>query len=341
MNEPDPVAAEQMARAEAALEALHALPDDPTRETALATVQALVEFHARGLEQIVAHAGDTVTEQLAGDPLVAGLLGLHALRPAAGQERALRELEQLLPSCRDRAGLDHAQLAADEPPDELAEAPRLTAVAKQVRSDAQEQLERCELCGEAIAVQHRHVVDLRDGTLKCACRACAILFDRDGAHSGHLRAVGDRRLALEDLALDDTRWAQLGVPVDMAFFTRSSTDGRVRVMYPSPAGVTEATFDATGWLDDLAATDERMALLRDDTEALLVDRIRDRRRHWIVPIDDAYRLVTLVRSHWRGFTGGRDVWERLDEFFDELAKTARPAPAGGNPRTDERQATWA
>jgi hypothetical protein len=308
MNEPDPRAAEHIARAEAALEALHALPDASTRETALDTVQALVAFHALGLEQIVAGAGETVTEMLAGDALVGGLLGLHALRPAG----------------------------------ERIQAPRLTAAARQARPQPEEQqLERCELCAEAIAVQHRHIVDLRDRTLKCVCRACAILFDRDGAHSGSLRTVGDRRLALEDLALDDTRWAQLGVPVDMAFFTRSSTDGRVRAMYPSPAGATEATFDATAWLDELAAGDARMTLMRDDTETLLVDRIRDRRRHWIVPIDDAYRLVTLVRTHWRGFTGGRQVWERLDGFFDELDQTARPAPARRDPRPDERQATWA
>jgi hypothetical protein len=44
-----------------------------------------------------------------------------------------------------------------------------------------------------------------------------------------------------------------------------------------------------------------------------------------VPIDDCFRLVGLIRMHWRGLTGGREVWLQLAQFFDELDRRAKPA----------------
>jgi hypothetical protein len=66
-----------------------------------------------------------------------------------------------------------------------------------------------------------------------------------------------------------------------------------------------------------------LSQLAPDVEALLVHRARDQRRYWLVPIDDAYRLVAVIRTHWRGFTGGREVWDALDGFFGELDRHAR------------------
>ena len=57
-------------------------------------------------------------------------------------------------------------------------------------------------------------------------------------------------------------------------------------------------------------------------EALLVNRTRRRRESWIVPVDRCYELVGLVRTYWSGFTGGDEVWQALDEFFDSLRKEA-------------------
>jgi 2-methylcitrate dehydratase PrpD len=42
-----------------------------------------------------------------------------------------------------------------------------------------------------------------------------------------------------------------------------------------------------------------------------------------VPIEDPYRLVALIRSRWRGLTGGQEVWEGIEGFFAELAEGAR------------------
>ena len=44
-----------------------------------------------------------------------------------------------------------------------------------------------------------------------------------------------------------------------------------------------------------------------------------------MPIDQCFRLVGLIRMHWKGFTGGAAVWEEIDRFFADLASVARPA----------------
>jgi hypothetical protein len=58
-------------------------------------------------------------------------------------------------------------------------------------------------------------------------------------------------------------------------------------------------------------------------EALLVNTARDRREYWIAPIDDCYRLVAIVREHWRGLSGGTQVWPAIDAFFAALQAPAR------------------
>ena len=61
-----------------------------------------------------------------------------------------------------------------------------------------------------------------------------------------------------------------------------------------------------------------------DVEALLVNRVGNTRDYYIVPIDECYKLVGLIRAHWRGLSGGTEVWEEIGRFFDGLkAATAR------------------
>ena len=65
--------------------------------------------------------------------------------------------------------------------------------------------------------------------------------------------------------------------------------------------------------------------MQPDIEALLVNRPRDAERQgWLVPIDDCYRLVAVIRTRWRGFTGGKEVWLEIEGFFEELDRRARP-----------------
>ena len=198
---------------------------------------------------------------------------------------------------------------------------RLARRELQERTAAQE---RCELCSAPIPSEHRHVLDLRGRELLCVCRACAILFDRPAAGGGQMRLVGDRRLRLEDFELDDAMWADLRFPVDLAFFFHSSPDERVMAFYPSPMGPTESLLALEAW-QQLEAANPVLATLAPDVEALLVYRVRGARRHWIVPIDDCYALVGLIRTAWRGLTGGSEVWRQIAAALDDLDQRSRTA----------------
>jgi Family of unknown function (DUF5947) len=201
---------------------------------------------------------------------------------------------------------------------------RLRRIAQAEAGEREAGAERCDLCGEPIPDEHRHLLDLDTREVSCACRACSLLFDRSAAGGGHLRLIPDRSYRLEAFELDDLDWEELRIPVDMAFFFRSSREERVMAFYPSPMGPTESLLGLEAW----AALEHRNPVLRtleDDVEALLVNRVRGARRHWIVPIDECYGLVGLIRTRWRGFTGGAEVWREIGRRFEELDRRAKPA----------------
>jgi hypothetical protein len=211
----------------------------------------------------------------------------------------------------------------------------LQRMARRAARSREEALERCDLCGAPIAAAHRHLLDVPARELMCACRACAVLFDRGAAGGGHYRLVPDRRLRVEDFALDDVAWADLRLPVDLAFFVRDTAAGRVRAYYPGPMGATESLLGLDTWAE-LEAANPVLATLEPDVEALLVDRAQGARHHLIVPIEDCFALVGLIRTHWKGLTGGREVWTEIAGFFDGLDRRARPAG-----RHDRMEGTWA
>jgi Family of unknown function (DUF5947) len=188
--------------------------------------------------------------------------------------------------------------------------------------------ERCDLCGELLAPQHRHLIDVQDRRLLCACRPCTILFDSRAAGGGHFRLVPDRTLYLADFALDDTMWQSLRIPVDLAFFFHSTPAGRVVAFYPAPAGATESLLELDAW-NHLAASNPVLEQLEADVEALLVDRTRGARNHWLVPVDRCYELVGLIRTYWKGFGGGSEVWSQIDAFFDRLRTTCKEVTNDG------------
>jgi hypothetical protein len=209
---------------------------------------------------------------------------------------------------------------------------RLRGLAQRAVEERQATLEQCELCREVIPPNHRHLLDLSSGELMCACQACKILFDRKEAGAGHYRLVPDRRLAIEDFRLDDESWAALEIPVDMAFFFHSTRAERVSAFYPSPAGPTESLLRFEAW-KDIEAANPILGSLEPDVEALLVNRARAAREYFLVPIDDPYRLVALIRGRWRGLTGGQEVWEEIEGFFAELSRGAKTV------RTDQQEGT--
>jgi hypothetical protein len=86
-------------------------------------------------------------------------------------------------------------------------------------------------------------------------------------------------------------------------------------------GATESELELESW-QDLEAANPVLTGLEDDVEALLVNRAGDRREHFIVPIDDCYALAGVLRTHWKGFAGGAEVWHEIDAFFDRLREQA-------------------
>jgi hypothetical protein len=167
------------------------------------------------------------------------------------------------------------------------------------------------------------VVNVPGRQLMCVCRGCYLLFTDSHAELRY-RAVPDRYLSFPDFALDRRTWEALQIPVGLAFFFRNSALDRTVGFYPGPAGATESELDLDAW-SAISAAESRVGLLADDVEALLV-RVPDDAEAdgapecYLVPIDACYEFVGGLRTRWRGFDGGQEAREFIDEFFTALAE---------------------
>lgn len=176
---------------------------------------------------------------------------------------------------------------------------------------------RCDLCSQPLGERHDHLLELATRELRCACTACALLFDGGGTiQPGWRRLPRDGR-HLAGLELTGAEWASLGIPIQLAFLTTNSLNGRVLAAYPSPAGAVSAEIEAEVW-QQLASDHIELASLAADVEALLLDRMSEPRGCYIIPLDEAYRLTGLIRQSWTGFTGGPGVKRAVAEFTREL-----------------------
>jgi hypothetical protein len=181
---------------------------------------------------------------------------------------------------------------------------------------------RCELCGSAIAGEHRHLVDVTERRLRCACAACALLFHRPGQR---FRVVPERWLYDPRLGLDERAWAGLQIPVRLAFFFRHGDGARWSAFYPGPAGATESTLPLDAW-HDFAAAVPLTAAVAPDVEALLVSLERGGGECFVVPISACYELVGRVKRSWRGFDGGEEARAEIDAFFARVRTRSEPWP---------------
>ncbi len=116
----------------------------------------------------------------------------------------------------------------------------------------------------------------------------------------------------------------------MAFFFNSSPHGRIVAFYPSPAGATESLLALETW-NDVVADNPILSKLIPDVEALLVNRVGAARgvpaQYYIVPIDECYKLVGLIRIHWHGLSGGTEMWREIAKYFSALKEKAEvPGP---------------
>jgi Family of unknown function (DUF5947) len=205
--------------------------------------------------------------------------------------------------------------------------------------------ERCDMCAEAIGAEHAHVVDLRSRALMCSCRPCYLLFTDESANLNY-RAVPERYLSFAGPVLAERSWDELQIPVALAFLFRNSVQQRTVAFYPGPAGATESELPLDAW-GGIVAQNPQLAMLRPDVEALLIrrptvllpapgptdgaenpgpSRTRFTGGCYLVPIDACYELVGRLRTLWRGFDGGREARDAMNEFFSRVRDRSRPAP---------------
>lgn len=188
--------------------------------------------------------------------------------------------------------------------------------------------ETCEMCALELAGVHQHLLEISTRKLICACDACAILFSN--RRSKYLR-IPRRVRFLQEFRLTNSQWEGLMMPINMAFFFRSTPHDRVIALYPSPAGATESLLSFDTW-DEIEADNPVLRQMEPDVEALLVNRVGHSRgfsdpEYYIVPIDECFKLVGLIRNRWQGLSGGTGVWREIAGFFADL-KVKSPERAG-------------
>jgi hypothetical protein len=127
---------------------------------------------------------------------------------------------------------------------------------------------------------------------------------------------------LSEFSLSDVEWESLALPINLAFFFYSTPQQKMNAMYPSPAGATESLLPLTAW-KSLAERNPVLTTIEADVESLLVNRVGAKREYYIVPIDVCFELVGLIRTHWRGLSGGDEVWEEVQKFFAKLKANSR------------------
>lgn len=201
-----------------------------------------------------------------------------------------------------------------------------------VRRSSSRAVEHCELCSAGLAQEHSHLVELYSRQILCACDACAMLFD--GMEKSKYKRVSRRAEYLIDFEMTDGQWESLLIPINMAFFFSSSVDSRVIALYPSPAGAVESLLPLEAW-DEITESNLALRRLRPDVEALLVNRVGHAHgitcaEYYIAPIDECYKLVGLIRTRWRGLSGGAEVWTEIERFFSDLRSKAEAVHGGAN-----------
>jgi len=183
-----------------------------------------------------------------------------------------------------------------------------------------EKVEHCELCAAPVPLRHQHLLELEKREVVCACEACAILFGGN-ARQRYRRVPRDAR-RLSHFTMEDQEWDSLLIPINLAFFVHSSAAGRMIALYPSPGGAMESSLDLEYW-NAIVERNPVLSKFEPDVEALLVHRLSTTPQYYRAPIDQCFRLVGIIRTHWRGLSGGHEVWKEIDGFFDELQQLSR------------------
>jgi len=197
---------------------------------------------------------------------------------------------------------------------------------------ARTMIERCDFCSAALDELHQHLIEPERRRLVCVCGACAILFGSQGETA--YRRVPRRVRYLQDFRMTDAQWAGLLIPIQLAFFFHSSRMGRVVALYPSPAGPIESSLDLRMW-DEIARDNPALTRMSPDVEGLLANRAGragsegGSHEYFLAPVDECFKLAGLIRSNWRGLSGGEEAWKEIRRFFADLK--ARASQVGVEP----------
>jgi len=308
---------------------------------------------------------DDLVDAIAEDELISGLLLVAGLHPFGLDERIARALDKVRPVLGrhggditfvgvDADGTARLQLqgscngcsASSSTVSNVVEsavlvaAPEVTRVkvveppvviplgsVRLRRHDAREEsasFEACDMCGHPVGSGHSHVVNVSTRAMLCTCRPCYLLFTDFSAELAY-RSVPDRVLSFESFRMSQGQWDDLGIPVSVVFLFRHSEMDRTVAFYPGPGGATESELGLDTW-DHVVAANPGLRSALADVEAVLLRRVGDATRCYLVPIDACYELVGLLRTSWKGFDGGREVQRCLDGFFTDIERRARPEP---------------
>jgi hypothetical protein len=175
------------------------------------------------------------------------------------------------------------------------------------------------MCSAALSDQHRHTFDPTSRRIRCACDSCAILY------TAVYREIPSGVGTLPNFQISDAQWDDLMIPISLAFFSYSTPAQRMVALYPGPAGAAESLLRLDAW-EEIASANPELYTLQPDVEALLVNRVGAAREYFLVPIDECYKLVGLIRLQWRGFSGGAVVWGEIAKFFDDLRRKGETCP---------------
>lgn len=179
--------------------------------------------------------------------------------------------------------------------------------------------EFCDFCHAYLAETHQHLLEQANRKLTCVCDACAVLFS--DARQKYRRVPRQVRV-LREFRMSDSQWDGMMIPIGIAFLFQSSTVNRVMAIYPSPAGPVESMLTLDAW-EEIAAENPGLRTMESDVEGLLVYRVGTAREHFIIPIDECFKLIGLIRMKWKGFSGGMEMWQEIGKFLERLKDRSR------------------
>lgn len=177
------------------------------------------------------------------------------------------------------------------------------------------EVEQCELCSLRLPPTHRHMLEMATRRIVCSCGPCTMLFEKEEA--AKFKPIPRDSRPLPDFQMSDEEWESLSLPISLAFFFYDSPNEKMAAYYPSPAGATESLLPLSSW-EALVEANPFLRALQPDVETLLVNRVEGAREYFVAPIDVCFELVGLIRVHWRGLSGGDEVWREINGFFTRL-----------------------